>query len=548
MLLTVMLAVSIIFMANTMNSFKTIVTDESEMTKIITDLKNMSDYLVNEARLYSYTGDARHLDNYMAVEVETLFSTAQQRFEELAVPQEIADRLLQVDEVSLRAAEVEMQAFAEVAAGNEARAQQLLFSASYEADAAQVNVLFGEFSEALNRWSTEQAAAAERVNTIAMTLANTASLLFMLLVITMLVMINKKARPLFQLAHNAQKIATGNLRVKTMDVRTKDEIGHVTASFNSMIQSLQSVLKTVNESSTEVAASSEELLANAEQTTNFSRQVATTIQDMANGAQQQQQQMLENKAALGEVTAGIWRVAVAAEDVAAVSNEAKDRAETGKEDIAGTVQQMQAIKGAVDETQQMIHELAAHSQHIEAFVTAISDISDQTNLLALNAAIEAARAGEAGKGFAVVADEVRKLAEQSSTSAGHIAAIIHALQHKVTETSQSMVAVTTQVEEGVAVVTKTGGSFEGILSATAAVSDQMTGVAAIAQQMSASAEQMGTLFANLQIITNETTTNSKSAVSLVEKQYGAIEEITASAHLLSSLAETLNAEVSRFKL
>lgn len=546
--LTIILAVSVVFMVNTMNSFKNILRQQSEMTEIVTDLKNMSDYLVNEARLYSFTNDARHLQNYEAVEVETLFLSAQQRFEELQVPTDITERLLEVDAVSLRAADVEMQAFDEMAAGNVQQAQQRLFSTSYEADAQQVNVLFQAFSEELNTWSEQRLTAAEKVNMVAMSIANVASIVFMLMVLAILIVIQKKVKPLYQLAENAEKIAHGDLTVEKMDVKVVDEVGQVTMSFNTMSQNLQTILTAVNQSSMDVAASSEELLANAEQTTHFSQKVMLSIGDIVGATRQQQQHMQENVTALHEVTLGIQHVASAAEQVSDASAKAKERAQIGTVHIADTVQQMHAIQGVVDETRGMILELATDSEAIEEFVTAITAISDQTNLLALNAAIEAARAGEAGKGFAVVADEVRKLAEQSNNSASRITHIIQTLQQKVTQTSRYMGAVTAHVEEGVVVVTKTGESFAEIMTTTTAVSDQITGVSAIAQQMAASAEQMTALFESLQISANEAATRAGSTVSLVEQQYGAIEEITASATMLSKLSEALNQEVAKFKL
>lgn len=546
--LTIVLGIAITFLFTTIINLKATLTDQNELTLLVSELEDMSSYLKTEARLYSFTGNEAHLANYNAMVEKKLFAGAEERFNEMGVPADITAYLAQINNASLTAAEQEYLAFEEVKSGDLVAAQTYVFNARYEEETAYVYVLYDEFKEKLDAWNTDTVANVQASANIALLIIIVTALLFAITIIAILVLIAKKVRPLYQLTNHAKMIAKGDLTVETVQVTSNDEIGQLSTSFNTMVENLRNILATVNQSSVEVAASSEQLLANAEQTSTISKQVASSVNDIAQEATQQQLQMTENAAALAEVTVGIQQVASAAEDVSEASTEAKERAIIGKNHLSSTVAQMHSIKSSVDETIHVIEDLSKHSQEIEEFVTAITEISNQTNLLALNAAIEAARAGELGKGFAVVADEVRKLAEQSNQSASRITDIIQSLQGKVRQTTDYMMHVTKQVEEGVDTVTQTGRSFEAIMQSTTAVSDQITGVSAIAQQMAASTEQMSAIFESLQTISSQTAHNSQSSVQLVNNQDEAIQEITTSSAMLTKLAENLNNEVTKFTL
>lgn len=317
---------------------------------------------------------------------------------------------------------------------------------------------------------------------------------------------------------------------------TNDEVGLLSTAFTGMSNNLRTVLTAVSQSSSNVATSSEELLAGAEQSTESAKQIASTIEEAAFQADTQQQ-MDETIKVLQEVTMGIQQVAHAAEDVTSVSAHAQQNAEVGQSHITQTVAQMDGIDDAVQRSLKTVEKLTVQSTQIEQFVVAITTISDQTNLLALNAAIEAARAGDAGKGFAVVA-------EQSNASAAEIETIIRDLQAGIGHMRQ----VSSEVQQGVTVVTKTGSAFEEILQTSAEVSEHIVSVSAVAQQMSASAEQMLATFESLQQTAHATAANTQSSTRLVEEQYATMNDVATSAETLAKLAEQLNQEVTKFKL
>lgn len=546
--LMILFIAGVYFLVASSNKVQETLRNEVIMQEEILALEDINSHLVTEARYYTYNGQQSHLDNYNAILGEDPYVSAAELLSELNVTKDLTNQLLAVNDISLKAAELETAAFEVAATGDLKTSQTMLFQPEYEQTISELDESFLAFSKDLDAWNEEVIATAERNETISLIILVIAALAYIVITILILLTISRKLQPLFSLTASAGSVANGDLTVENVEVKTKDEIGELSIAFNEMINSLRQILTTVNQSSLEVAASAEQLLGNAEQTNTLGHEVSNSIQQINGNAKQQLVQMEENATALSEVTTGIVNVATSAENVTQSSATAKQYADAGQDHLSTTVQQMEIIQAAVHETLHSIKDLTEHSSKIEQFVSAIRDISDQTNLLALNASIEAARAGEAGKGFAVVADEVRKLAEQSNVSAEQVSDIIRALQLKVEQTSGQMQLVTGQVEQGVEKITATGQSFAQIVSSTTDVSDQMINVSAIAQQMSASAEEMSAIFESLHSTSQLTSSNAIDAVSLVERQDAAIDEITSSSNNLAQLADNLNKEVAKFKL
>ncbi|QQZ09693.1 methyl-accepting chemotaxis protein [Heyndrickxia vini] len=341
------------------------------------------------------------------------------------------------------------------------------------------------------------------------------------------------------------KAENGDFTVKGT-YQSKDEIGILTTSFNNMISGLQGIIKTVRDTSQQVAAASEELTASADQTTVATEHVATAIQEIASSAEQSSVKIEENSNSLNEILHGVTRIADSTTNVSELSRETSIEAEEGGKSVEGTLSQMKFIHESVNNLNEVIQTLSNRSYEIGKILDVISGISDQTNLLALNAAIEAARAGEHGKGFAVVADEVRKLAEQSQTSTHSIAKIINSIQLDIKNSLEMMNEVTNNAEQGVLVSVETSKKFKTIIDQTKNIAPQIEEITATVQQISASVEEVSSSAKEVSTHSQENAASSEEVAASTEQQLASMEEINASAKSLASTAEELKELVNKF--
>ncbi|WP_328153990.1 methyl-accepting chemotaxis protein [Cytobacillus praedii] len=327
-----------------------------------------------------------------------------------------------------------------------------------------------------------------------------------------------------------------------------DELNDLSTSFNRMADNLRQMMNEVNMASEQVAASSDELTASAEQTSQATEIITDTIQHVAQGAEHSTISVQESAVALEEVSRGVQSMAETASVISEASSQATQKAKDGGVYVSRTVQQINAISHSVNESGEVFQSLDQRSKEIGEITKVISDIADQTNLLALNAAIEAARAGEHGKGFAVVADEVRKLAEQSQQSSAQISGLIAEIQQDMLHSNKSIEQVTRDVKEGLAIVEQTEDSFKGILHFMNSLAGKIHDLAATAEQVSASVEEVSATVSSITQISAGTSDHSKNVAASAEEQLASMKEISISAQSLSKLAEDLQTLIGKFKI
>jgi methyl-accepting chemotaxis protein len=398
----------------------------------------------------------------------------------------------------------------------------------------------------------------------------------------------------------------------------KDELGqmaHVTnvllAKLNSTVvsyerarASLGALIGEVRSAAANVADNSSHLGASADQTNAAVQQITSSIQNVASGAQDTSRSAQETNASVGQLTqaidgiargaseqarqvqsandtasqmaAGVHQVAATAEQVATASSETRKAAEHGGVAVRDTTAAMAEIQRVVGQAASSVEELGKLGDKIGAVVETIDDIAEQTNLLALNAAIEAARAGEHGRGFAVVADEVRKLAERSSRETKQIAELIQQVQLGTRQAVKAMHDGAAKVEQGSQKADLAGQALDAILSAVDHTLRQAKEIASASRSMAAGAQRVTEAMVSISAIVEENTSAteemsaqsdlvaqaihsiaavaeeqsaSTEAVSASSEEMSAqIEEMSAQAQELSSTAEQLRELVARFRL
>ncbi len=355
------------------------------------------------------------------------------------------------------------------------------------------------------------------------------------------------ARPVNQLAAVAQKVAGGDL-TQQVKVVSRDEIGQLADAFNAMVAALTGLIRHINANAEHLAASSEELTASADQSALAANQIATSIISVASGASEQLGAATETSAVVEQISAGIQQIAGNVGQVAEQSAKATERAKAGGHAVDKAVSQMNHIEQAVNATAAVVAKLGERSTEIGQIVDTIANIAGQTNLLALNAAIEAARAGEQGRGFAVVADEVRKLAEQSQEAARRIADLIGEIQGETDRAVAAMNDGTREVKTGAAVVNGAGESFREITGLVAEVSGQVGDISASIQQIASGSRNIVDAVKRIDSLSRKTSEESESVSAATEEQLASMEEIAGASQALAKLAQDLQEAVARFRV
>ncbi len=521
---------------------------EKESISLSNELQGASDYLTNEVRAYVQFGDSVHLDNYWKEVNETKTrDRVVTRLQELNVPDELLNLVELAKNNSNDLISLEEKAMKAVEEDDLNRARGYVFGADYQVGKEKIEKPITEFEEKLNSWAADRANAAKQKVEFNLLMLNIASALVLLAMIITFIILFWKIKPLKTLNSYAVDIANGNLLMETLEGKSKDEVGELTTSFNQMVIRLKSLLSSVHQASENVASSSEELQASAEETTFATQQVSLSIDEIATGAEKQLSNVQDNLDSIQEVAKGIQLIANTSIEVSKSAEDTYQKSEKGQTSIKQAIQQMKEIESNVEHTAGSIQTLEQRSKEIEKIVVAITDISSQTNLLALNAAIEAARAGEHGKGFAVVADEVRKLAEQSSVSAQQITDLIQSIQSDTVRTVSEMQNVTNHVKTGVITIEETGMVFSEILHSTQEVSSQIQEVSTISEQMASSTQEINKSIKLSYEISEISSAKSQNVAALAEEQHASMEEVAASANTLSELAVTLKDELEKFK-
>jgi len=326
-------------------------------------------------------------------------------------------------------------------------------------------------------------------------------------------------RPLAEGVSVANALAAGDLTV-VVESKSRDETGQLMTAMKHMVDNLRDMITRTVDISTGIASASNQLHSTSAQIATGAEEVASQTNTVATASE--------------EMSATSTDIASNCSMAAEASRQTADSATAGAAVVQETITGMGVIADRVRETSKTIEALGSRSDQIGAIVGTIEDIADQTNLLALNAAIEAARAGEQGRGFAVVADEVRALAERTTKATREIGEMIKAIQKETHEAVKAMEVGVHEVEKGAVSSQKSGKALEEILERINEVTMQVNQIATAAEEQTAT--------------TGEVTSNIQQITEVVQQTARGADETANAAALLSNQAQELQNIVSRFRL
>ncbi|GAA5176471.1 hypothetical protein GCM10025771_11260 [Niveibacterium umoris] len=326
--------------------------------------------------------------------------------------------------------------------------------------------------------------------------------------------------PLASMERTVESIERDLDFTRRVPLRSRDEIGATVQAFNRLLDKLQESLRDISSASEGVSRQAQD--------------VAHAAQEMLDGSRVASDASSAMAATVEEVTVSINHVADRANDAAVESRQSGERAQQGEAVINGTVAEINGIADRVHEAAQKIEVLASEALSINAVVTVIKEVADQTNLLALNAAIEAARAGEQGRGFAVVADEVRKLAERTAHSTQEISTLIGRIQASAEGAVDQMRGVVNRVEIGVKQATEAGTAIQEIRSSSGQVVGMVGDISHAIREQSAASTNIAQQVERIAQVSEETNASAR--------------QTSESAESLKALASQMQQAVSKYKI
>jgi methyl-accepting chemotaxis protein len=331
---------------------------------------------------------------------------------------------------------------------------------------------------------------------------------------------NVVTEPLDRMVASLREIASGEGDLtRRLTVRGNDEIGQASAAFNDMMAKFSGLVRQVSDSASHVSTAARDLANSAEQVTT--------------GSQRQNEMSANAATSVENVVSSISDIAHSTERVHEQSRESERRSAEGNQSLSHLIGDVGMVEQTVKQIADAVVQFVTSTEAITNMTREVKDIADQTNLLALNAAIEAARAGEQGRGFAVVADEVRKLAEKSAASASEIDAITRSLSHQSDAVRQA-------IDQGLEHIASSQNSVETVAEVLAAASNSVTEVGHGLDAISAATEEQHRTFTDV-------ARSIEAIAAMARENSGAVEQTTAAAHALENLANELQSSVGRFK-
>ncbi|GMB00100.1 methyl-accepting chemotaxis protein [Pelosinus sp. IPA-1] len=413
----------------------------------------------------------------------------------------------------------------------------------------EIDENFLQLSEMQKKYLDQSGMAVVESSKTSRNIATTSSIAIILLVIGVVYWYSgNMAKRLGTISRDLSQVGKLDLLGKDLIPAHNDEIGDMGLVINEMRQSLKSFVRQIADNSQTLAASSEELSATVSEHVKAVETVAQSISGIAAGAIQNADNISNISATLEEISAGSEEISAGAAEVNLSTQNAVKEAGKGMEMLAEVVNQNEYINQSMNEITIVTTNLSQGSEKIKGIVDVINGIAAQTNLLALNAAIEAARAGEAGRGFAVVADEVRKLAEQSATATKDIAEIIIKMSEEINFAVASVGKANQEVLKGKESAVTTQEGFKIIIEKLEGVKTGVEQIAVAVDETARGTQTMVVSVENISLVAQKTSDNSGTAAASAEEQSAGMLEINQNADNLAHLATDMMGIVKKFKV
>ena len=381
----------------------------------------------------------------------------------------------------------------------------------------------------------------------------TISLLFMVSgFIAILIFVSRQLNPFssFMRAFNAMKNGdlTDAVKLESGFLKRKDEFGILARTFNDMVDELKILVSDINNQAKELADASNIMNNISRGLGLLAEQVGDSVQIVSAGSQEQLVRIEETGRNVVNFNKQIRLIDNNSRLISSGSDEVLKSIEKGDRSVNYTIDRINSLSEDTIKVAGLINELGQMSQKIEDIVDLISNIANQTNLLALNAAIEAARAGQAGQGFSVVADEIRDLAEQSSSATENITALIRNVQERVSEAVELINNNKTLVSKSVEAIKDTDRVFNEIEEVSLQFREIITSVVEGLEEMTKESQQVEEAIQEISVISRNFAANSEEIAASTEEQLASTEEIVSAAETLKKMSDRLMNNVNKFKI